>query len=213
MSLDLTVLGVLADGELHGYDVKKRIAELPGAPLRTSFGALYPALSRLETKGFVKVAEANQHRTRSSLMLTPASLSGEAAVFNARKSKAPRGGRRKKIYAISDSGRAELGRLLLDDVADDRHFPLQIAFCSHLPRTDRLSMFERRRSHLAERALRPAAIPDGLNHYRTALLARHGNALTADLAWLDQLIEHEQVQLDHERTALESNPTESPSGD
>lgn len=191
MSLDLAVLGVLADGELHGYDVKKQIAELPGAPLRTSFGALYPALSRLEGKGLVKVAEANEGRSRSPLVPMPASLSGEAAIFGSRKNRSTRGGRRKKVYAISDAGREELTRLLLDDVTDDRAFPLQVAFSSQLPRAERLRLFERRRAHLAERAARPTE-PEGLDHYRHALFLRHGNALAADLAWLDQLIDHER---------------------
>jgi len=206
VSLDLAILGVLAEGELHGYDVKKRIADLPGAPLRTSFGALYPALGRLEGKGFVKVAEANQPKHRS-LIPMPASLAGEAAIFGARKPKAGRGGRRKKIYAIADDGRSTLTSLLLDDVADDRSFPLQVAFCSNLAPADRLALFERRRAHLAERAARPTAIPEGIDYYLQALLVRHGNALTADLAWLDQLIQHEKAQLDPSDSS-DQNPSQ-----
>jgi len=189
VTLELAILGVLAGGELHGYEVKKRIQELPGGILRASFGSLYPALGRLEDRELVKAAEP-EARPRVNVPLS-GSLSGEAAIFRSRRTKAPRSGRRKKVYAISDTGRDHLEELLVADITDDRAFPLQVAFCAHLPAATRRKLFERRRNHIAER-LAQRSSPTDIDFYQQALLERHGDSLATDLAWLDRLIEHEQ---------------------
>lgn len=41
------MLGVLREGPLHGYELKKRLREVLGPLSRVSFGSLYPALERL----------------------------------------------------------------------------------------------------------------------------------------------------------------------
>ena len=51
--LDVAILGLLVEGDLHGYELKKRLAELIGPWSSVSFGSLYPALSRLERQGLV----------------------------------------------------------------------------------------------------------------------------------------------------------------
>lgn len=191
VNLDLAILGLLTNGELHGYEVKRRLHELPGGVLRTSFGSLYPALGRLEGRGLVKVAEPAAPQPRTSVPLS-GSLSGEAAIFRSRRAKASRSGRRKKVYAISDDGRDELRSLLLDNVEDDRTFLLQVAFCPNLTSDERLELFERRRDALATRRADPASSADA-DFYQRALLERYGDGLASDLAWLDRLIEHERT--------------------
>jgi DNA-binding PadR family transcriptional regulator len=53
--IDLAILGLLKEQDLHGYELRKRLAELPGARSGVvSFGSLYPALARLERLGLVK---------------------------------------------------------------------------------------------------------------------------------------------------------------
>ena len=51
--LPLAILGFLAEGPLHGYQLKERITGLTGHVKPVSDGALYPAITRLEDKGFV----------------------------------------------------------------------------------------------------------------------------------------------------------------
>src|SRR6478735_3527036 len=46
--LELAILGLLKEQELHGYELKKRLAETLGQFSGVSFGSLYPALARLE---------------------------------------------------------------------------------------------------------------------------------------------------------------------
>ena len=53
-TLDMLILRVLASGKRHGYDISKRINLLSGSTLKVGHGSMYPALHRLEKKGFVK---------------------------------------------------------------------------------------------------------------------------------------------------------------
>ncbi|ACZ30439.1 transcriptional regulator, PadR-like family [Xylanimonas cellulosilytica DSM 15894] len=75
------VLGILADGDLHGYAILKRVGELSGGRMQWTDGMLYPLLHRLERNGWVTarwgVSEA---------------------------------GRKRKYYALTESGREALGQ-------------------------------------------------------------------------------------------------------
>jgi transcriptional regulator len=52
-TLDLLILKALSLGPLHGYGVIQRIRQLSGEMLFVEQGALYPALYRIEQKGWV----------------------------------------------------------------------------------------------------------------------------------------------------------------
>ena len=56
--LELAILGLLKEQELHGYELKKRLVDTLGFVSGVSFGSLYPALSRLESAGAVKAVES-----------------------------------------------------------------------------------------------------------------------------------------------------------
>lgn len=51
--LEALVLGVLEDGESHGYEISKRIRRLSERALEVGEGQLYPALHALEASGLV----------------------------------------------------------------------------------------------------------------------------------------------------------------
>ena len=53
-TLDLLVLKTLSWGPAHGYSVAKWIQQLTGDVLRVGEGSLYPALHRLEERGWVE---------------------------------------------------------------------------------------------------------------------------------------------------------------
>ncbi|MBI4903065.1 MAG: PadR family transcriptional regulator [Acidobacteria bacterium] len=54
-TLDLMVLQTLASmGAQHGYSIAARIEQASGSALELNMGTLYPALMRLEQRGFVK---------------------------------------------------------------------------------------------------------------------------------------------------------------
>ncbi len=193
--IDLAILGLLTEQELHGYELKKRLGELLTSRASISFGSLYPALARLEAQGAVKAVE--QRTTVPAAPMT-GSLVGELAAFKARvrERSLVKGGRGKKVYGITDAGRERLVELLSDpDVSDDRAFTLRVAFARHLDAAARLELFERRRTELLGRRddLRRRS-GDGSGHdtYLGALRERDADHLVNDLAWLDRLIELER---------------------
>jgi PadR family transcriptional regulator, regulatory protein PadR len=73
------VLSILAEGESYGYAILKRVRELSNGELEWTDGMLYPLLHRLHRLGYV----TTEWRT-------------------------PPEGRRRRYYAITDSGHAAL---------------------------------------------------------------------------------------------------------
>jgi transcriptional regulator len=55
-TLDLTVLQILSAEPLHGYAVSQRVQEASNGRLLLEEGSLYPALYRMEKKGWVRSA-------------------------------------------------------------------------------------------------------------------------------------------------------------
>ena len=52
-TLDMLILKALSHGELHGYGIIQRIRQLSDEMLHVEQGSLYPALYRIEQKGWV----------------------------------------------------------------------------------------------------------------------------------------------------------------
>lgn len=199
--LDLAILGLLRDGDRHGYELRKQLGELLGARGAMSFGSLYPALARLERQGLVKAVEA---RTKPAPPVpSSGSLVGELAAFRARRARSTVGGRSKKVYGITEAGDAQLRDLLRQPAPDDRTFAVQVAFCRHLVPAERLELFETRRAELAHRLASSKAADrptTSLDRYLRSLRDRDSLSLTHDLAWLDELISTEQASLLQEDT-------------
>jgi PadR family transcriptional regulator PadR len=53
-TLDLLILRTLQTGPLHGWAVSERIQQISQDVLRVNQGSLYPALHRLEHRGWIK---------------------------------------------------------------------------------------------------------------------------------------------------------------
>ena len=83
MSLGTVLLGVLADGPAHGYDLKRAHDQRFPASRKLAFGQVYATLARLERDGLVETVETSQEN-----------------------------GPERTVYALTDAGRAELDRWL-----------------------------------------------------------------------------------------------------
>ena len=192
--LELAILGLLVDDDLHGYELKRRLTEVLGTLSSVSYGSLYPALARLEKAAAVKAV------TTDADELPPAtgSLGAELALFRRRAAAGgpARSGRTRKVYGITDRGRQVFSDLLTADPAslsDDREFTLRLAFARFLPPEARVRLLERRRATLVER-LTTTRSRSGRDAYAAALL-EHGAATTErDISWLDDLIARERAQ-------------------
>ena len=79
-TLDLMILTIVRREPLHGYGIAQQIEALSGDALRVEQGSLYPALERLQKKGWIT------------------SKWGESPT-----------GRRARYYSITASGRKQLG--------------------------------------------------------------------------------------------------------
>ncbi len=73
-TLDMLVLRTLLFGPLHGYGIQKSIRTASGESLDIEFGSLYPALKRLEVKGWIasKWEKSGHTRPAKCYRLTPA---------------------------------------------------------------------------------------------------------------------------------------------
>ena len=65
-TLDMLVLRTLMLGPLHGYGIAKAIRGTSNAALEIEFGSLYPALKRLELRGWIASQwETSEHNRRA----------------------------------------------------------------------------------------------------------------------------------------------------
>jgi DNA-binding PadR family transcriptional regulator len=178
--LELAILGLLKERPMHGYELRKQLAQKLGLFWTVSFGSLYPTLKKLERRGVVE------------------KVPGDAADERPR---------RKQEYRITAAGEADflqlLGELDAQELEEEK-FSLRLAFFSYLRPEIRLRLLERRRSYLherleqAERALRRAKRLRADTY--TIALMRHGvNGINADIAWLGELISAERVRIAEER--------------
>jgi DNA-binding PadR family transcriptional regulator len=63
MSISHTILGVLMDAPTHGYSIKKTLLETLSSELAVNDGQLYPALARLEGRGWIQKEVVEQRRS------------------------------------------------------------------------------------------------------------------------------------------------------
>ena len=73
-TLDMLVLRTLIFGPLHGYGIAQAIRTSSSEALDVEFGSLYPALKRLEIKGWIasKWEMSETNRQAKFYRLTPA---------------------------------------------------------------------------------------------------------------------------------------------
>jgi transcriptional regulator len=79
-TLDMLILQILSLEPAHGYGIAQRLAQISRAVVQVNQGSLYPALHRLEQRGWLQ-AEWKASET----------------------------GREAKVYALTRSGRKQLG--------------------------------------------------------------------------------------------------------
>ncbi len=198
--LDMAILGLLEERDLHGYEIRRQLREHLGLLANVSFGSIYPALTRLEKSGAVVATEGGVpgHRRASVTAAPPTgSLSGELAVLRARRHSPTRARRGRKVYRITDSGRELFAELLAGGgAADDaRSFSLRLAFARHLAPQARLALLERRRAQLVQRLGEGDEARADLDVYARSVVQHTADGVARDISWLDTLIASERAAL------------------
>ena len=170
--LELAILGLLKERSMHGYQLKKRLAETLGSFWQVSYGSLYPALRRLQREGAVEMIFPKEDV-----------------------------GRRKNVYRITEQGEV-LFKELLDstgqEAAGDSGFSVRLAFFQYLKPETRIRLLERRRAYLEgrfsdlQRSL--SAYRERIDGYTLSLMDHQLAATENDIRWLDELIRAEERQ-------------------
>ncbi|MGH9206516.1 MAG: PadR family transcriptional regulator [Acidimicrobiales bacterium] len=187
--MELAILGMLKEHDLHGYELKRRLATTLGVWSAVSFGSLYPALARLERAGAVEVVGSDPPRAPMT-----GSLDGERAAFRPGKAGAL-GIRGKKVYSITAAGHGLFEELLAEGARssdDGRGFSLRLAFARHLSPDARLRLLERRRAELVQRLSHQSAPSDETDSYARSLIEHGIQSTERDISWLDRLIADER---------------------
>jgi DNA-binding PadR family transcriptional regulator len=195
--LDLAILGLLEEGDLHGYEIRRQLREHLGLLANVSFGSIYPALTRLEKSGAVTTIEGPSSTAAVSRSAPPTgSLSGELAVLRARRHSPTRGRRGRKVYRITDDGRRLFAELLEGGGVDDaRSFGLRLAFARHLAPQARMALLERRRALLVQRLGEADGARADLDVYARSVVQHTADGIARDISWLDTLIASERADL------------------
>ena len=63
-TLDLLILKTLALGPMHGWGISQRIQQVSQEVLQVGQGSLYPALARLEQRGWISAAWSTSENNR-----------------------------------------------------------------------------------------------------------------------------------------------------
>ena len=182
--LELAILGLLKESSMHGYQLKKRLAETLGSFWQVSYGSLYPALRRLQRDGAVEMTFPQEDVAR-----------------------------RKNVYRITPLGE-EAFRELLEraghEATQDNGFSVRLAFFQYLKPETRIRLLERRRSFLEGRG---SDLQRSLQSYKeridgyTLSLMNHQLASTeADIRWVDDLIQVEQREVRKARVPRGARP-------
>lgn len=124
--IELLILYVLSEKELTMYAVLKQIVNIFGAFTQPSFGAIKPALTRLEKEGFIRSRKAMSD-----------------------------GGKLSGFYSITQEGRGSLKKLILEKVSNNplqfqSTCGIKLCCASYLAQDERKELFFQLKSKAQE---------------------------------------------------------------
>jgi DNA-binding PadR family transcriptional regulator len=175
--LDHTVLGVLSDGPLHGYELRKRLTAILGPFRALSFGSLYPCLHRLTHRGLVEQVD----------MVDRADI---ATVTSKRA---------RIVYALTAAGKEAFATWVADagpEAWEDEAFAARMAFFSRTDAAVRLRILEGRRARMEERMRQlersMQRTTERMDLYAERLQQHGVEGAAREVTWLEELIDMER---------------------
>ena len=193
--LELAILGALKEKPMYGYELKKRLSYLLGHLWKISYGSLYPALKRLESKNAVERAYTVKAKTRN-----------------------------RYVYRITTEGEDTFQRLLVDtrkssEITDADKFSIRLAFFQYMEPEMRLWLLERRKNYLEEKLDEMSSTGKGrdkdrdTDSYRQGLYRHRQELLRSDITWLEDMIEQERKQIQEGKKDKEISKADEKGGD
>jgi DNA-binding PadR family transcriptional regulator len=173
-TIELAVLGLLHEGPMHGYELRKRLNLMLGWGRVLSYGSLYPTLKKMLRAALIEETAAT---------MTPVTR------------------RPRIVYQVTEAGHAEFERLMSEvgpTAWEDDNFDIRFAFFGRTDMEIRLRVLEGRRTRLQERLDRVqtqlAMTQKEVDQY-AAELQRHGvESVEREVRWLSDLITAERTQ-------------------
>src|SRR3954466_7520706 len=171
-TIELAVLGLLHEGPMHGYELRKRLNLMLGWGRVLSYGSLYPTLKKM--------------------------LRGQL-IEETRTTSAPVSRRPRIVYQVTEAGTREFERLMSEvgpTAWEDDNFDIRFAFFSSTDMEIRLRVLEGRRTRLQERLdriQRELSMTEKEVDRYAGELQRHGvESVEREVNWLSDLINAER---------------------
>src|SRR3978361_1393947 len=140
----VAILGLLQQSPMHGYELRKELANVLGGLRSISFGSLYPALKRMRAAGLITSDEP-----------APEALPAEATPLTGRRGKV--------VYTITAEGKERFQELVSQtgpEAYDDGGlFGVHLGFFRHTPDDARMRILEGRRRTGAQQREGPPGGP------------------------------------------------------
>jgi DNA-binding PadR family transcriptional regulator len=182
-TIELAVLGLLHEGPMHGYELRKRLNLMLGWGRVLSYGSLYPTLKKMLRGNLIEEAATT---------VTPVTR------------------RPRIVYQLTEAGQDEFERLMMEvgpTAWEDDNFDIRFAFFSRTDMEIRLRVLEGRRTRLQERLERVQSqlsmTQKEVDRYAMEL-QRHGvESVEREVRWLSDLINAER-SISAERSAEQS---------
>ncbi len=172
-TIELAVLGLLHEGPMHGYQLRKRLNLMLGWGRVLSYGSLYPALKKMLRNQLIEETTVDDDRAASR--------------------------RPRIVYQVTGTGTAAFEQLMTEvgpTAWEDDTFDIRFAFFGRTDMEIRLRVLEGRRTRLQERLERVqgelAMTQAEVDRY-AAELQRHGvESVQREVRWLSDLIDAER---------------------
>ena len=169
-TIELAVLGLLHEGPMHGYELRKRLNLMLGWGRVLSYGSLYPTLKKMLRGNLIEESAATTVSRRPRI-----------------------------VYELTEAGQVEFERLMTEvgpTAWEDDNFDIRFAFFSRTDMEIRLRVLAGRRMRLQERLDRVqnqlSITQKEVDRYATEL-QRHGvEQVESEVRWLSELINAER---------------------
>jgi len=171
-SLEFALLGLLSQGPLHGYELRKRMSAIYGPFRALSFSVLYPQLRKMLVAELIKESFTDA-----------GGLSRRSRI----------------VYELTQKGKDKFAQLMQSaspDTFEDEGFEVRFAFFGPTPKTNRVRILEGRHRKLVEKAelVRNdlAKIPEGIDAYLVEWRRHSLESAEREIAWLEKMIKTER---------------------
>jgi DNA-binding PadR family transcriptional regulator len=171
-SLEFALLGLLSQGALHGYELRKRLSAVYGPFRVLSFSVLYPQLRKMSEQNLIAetIKESGGLSRRSRI-----------------------------VYELTAKGETKFASLMesaTPENFEDEGFEVRFAFFGPTPKSSRVRILEGRHRRLLEKAeiirRELTKIPEGIDTYLVEWRRHSLESAEREITWLEEMLKTER---------------------